>query len=590
MTSALIVSTARTEPSACRLQRLAELIGIDTALATTHELKHEAPSQNGRPDCILISASALQELLCDHNDPIVARQRLLEGLRSLFVFAFSDDPKSVQLAALLTNDAVSGVVRLPYDHAVCTISRAHSKLTREFTGLRIDTMQCTAACGFSMTSAAASDLSIAEANGHPFLICNETDGVLCVLSGMNHIADVNERVVGNLEVETYFASLVPALMLLKHTFGQRCWHSPHPWANLIIDDPLIRPSYGFLNYEDLLHELGQHNFAMTTAFIPFNHDRSHEGTASLFRAHQDRLSICVHGLDHTKHEFATDSLGDLNAMVQEARSRMMSHHKRTGVDYSEVMVFPHGWFSSNSLRVLRDNNYLAAANSTVVPQGDGAARDLTLADHMAPAIVAYFGFPLFFRRYPGQLASHAFDLFLEKPLLLVDHHEAFREGYGALADFVGEINGLREDLSWCDLQTGTQRSYRQRWLNENEWALVTTARRQTLLNTGEVARLYHILIDMPRDSVPDRVSVDGEPIALPDGEDDLVVSQEIGAGAQCTVEFILQNPLGTSRLDRAVRDRAVIRGRRYLTEFRDNVLSKHDRLLALAEKGRGLLR
>jgi len=88
-----------------------------------------------------------------------------------------------------------------------------------------------------------------------------------------------------------------------------------------------------------------------------------------------------------------------------------------------VMVFPQGKFSSVSLGILKSHNYLAAVNSTSMPYDLPDSHGLTLADLLAPAVSRYGDFPLFMRRYPGNLADFAFDLFLGKPALLVEHHD-----------------------------------------------------------------------------------------------------------------------------------------------------------------------
>ncbi len=41
-------------------------------------------------------------------------------------------------------------------------------------------------------------------------------------------------------------------------------------ACLIIDDPLLIPRYGKLNFAKLLREMNEHNFFTEIAFIPWN--------------------------------------------------------------------------------------------------------------------------------------------------------------------------------------------------------------------------------------------------------------------------------------------------------------------------------
>src|SRR5262249_23539858 len=164
---------------------------------------------------------------------------------------------------------------------------------------------------------------------------------------------------------------------------------PRQYANIVIDDPLLRKSYGFLNYSRLLEEMDRSAFTSTIAFIPWNYKRTDSTIARLVRERSDKFRLCVHGCDHTGGEFATTDLADLNRRIQLATKRMDAHEHLTGVSYTPVMVFPQGRFSSVSLAALKRNNYLAAVNSSVQPQDLDDAHTLTLADMLMPAILKY---------------------------------------------------------------------------------------------------------------------------------------------------------------------------------------------------------
>ena len=53
-------------------------------------------------------------------------------------------------------------------------------------------------------------------------------------------------------------------------------------ACLIIDDPVLRPKYGCLDYKRLLKEMKIHNFFTEIAFIPYNYRKSDAETVRLF--------------------------------------------------------------------------------------------------------------------------------------------------------------------------------------------------------------------------------------------------------------------------------------------------------------------
>jgi peptidoglycan/xylan/chitin deacetylase (PgdA/CDA1 family) len=190
------------------------------------------------------------------------------------------------------------------------------------------------------------------------------------------------------------------------------------YACIIIDDPLLKENYGFLNYRELLALMDRHNFHTTIAFIPWNYNRTDRKIAALFRERQDRFSLCVHGCDHTEGEFARTDPNYLEVKVKLATARMIEHEKRTGLAFDRVMVFPHGKFSNEALEALRRNLYLAAINAVPEPVNGPIASE----------------FPLFIGYKPENL-----DLSYD-PAFIVLHHDFFKKGYERLIDFVNRIN------------------------------------------------------------------------------------------------------------------------------------------------------
>ena len=196
-------------------------------------------------------------------------------------------------------------------------------------------------------------------------------------------------------------------------------------ACIIIDDPLLRENYGFLNYRKLLEMMDRHNFYTTIAFIPVNYSRTDEGVAALFRERSDRFSICVHGCDHTGGEFASTDRAYLARKVKLATARMVEHERRTGVPFDRAMVFPQGIFSNAALAALIENGYLAAVNT------ETQAVDGPIAT----------GFPLFPRYKPEDVPDR-----LPDPLFIVLHHEYLKGGYGRLTDFVDALNARQKAI------------------------------------------------------------------------------------------------------------------------------------------------
>lgn len=218
-------------------------------------------------------------------------------------------------------------------------------------------------------------------------------------------------------------------------------------ACLIIDDPLLRPRYGCLDYRKLLEEMRLHNFFTEIAFIPWNYKRSNLDTVRLLADNGDYYAICVHGCNHTANEFGEGSYQQLSALSSTALWRMEQHQRLTGLPYDPVMVFPQGRFSSVAMQALKDNGYLAAFNSTIQATD---REEPAGTEYPQPFTTIYHEFPLFLRRYPRDKSQFVQDMALGRPIIVVEHHGAFRNGYRAITDLVDWINSLG-NIRWASL-------------------------------------------------------------------------------------------------------------------------------------------
>jgi hypothetical protein len=218
-------------------------------------------------------------------------------------------------------------------------------------------------------------------------------------------------------------------------------------ACLVIDDPLLRPIYGCLDYKKLLQEMQIHNFFTEIAFIPWNYKRSHAETIRLFQDNPDHYAICVHGCNHTNNEFGGGEHQALSSLALTALWRMEQHKKLTGLSYDPVIVFPQGRFSTVAMQTLKNQGYFAAFNSTIQAT-DG--NDPPAIEYQRSSTKIYHDFPLFLRRYPKDKSHFIQDLDSGRPIIIVEHHGAFRNGYKTITDLVDWINSLGK-IRWTSL-------------------------------------------------------------------------------------------------------------------------------------------
>ena len=268
-----------------------------------------------------------------------------------------------------------------------------------------------------------------------------------VHAGMSFFADasqtlvnIHERSATHFDVKKSFGGAVALVMYLRWSFGGICWSTSETSATLIIDDPLLKPQYGFLDFGELLKLINKVPFATTIAFIPWNWRRTNRDTVAAFQQNSEKLSVCVHGCDHSGGEFATRSPDVLDRRLKSAKDRMNALLKRTGLQHDQVMVFPQGAFSPEVGPALKGNGFVAAVNTEVAP-ANKASNETTIADLWSVAILRYGSFPIFTRRYISHgIENFAFDGLLGKPCFIAGHHDLFRDHGSKLADFSGKLN------------------------------------------------------------------------------------------------------------------------------------------------------
>ena len=147
-------------------------------------------------------------------------------------------------------------------------------------------------------------------------------GVRFFLNPSSEVIDIQAPAKRYFDVKEHFCSAVPIAMYLRWAFADTCWTGTQTRGCLIVDDPTLKPRYGFLRFRDALELMDSHDFTTTIAFIPWNWRRTSQQTVRQFQQRSDRLSLCVHGCDHSAGEFAARSTALLNRRIKTAIERM----------------------------------------------------------------------------------------------------------------------------------------------------------------------------------------------------------------------------------------------------------------------------
>jgi hypothetical protein len=378
------------------------------------------------------------------------------------------------------------------------------------------------------------------------------------------------------------------MMLLFQVGGKCFWHNESPGACFIIDDPLLRKRYGFLSYDKLLALMERERFTASIAFIPWNRKRSHQRIAELFRRNPCKYSLCVHGCDHTRGEFGGSTVESLQQKAQRALDRMAQHQELTGLAFDSVMVFPQGIFSSEAMDALSARGYLAAVNSTH-QQVNRPETLLLLRDLLEVAVTCYSLCPLFVRHYPSDMAGLAFDLFLGKPALLVEHHGYFGDGYAALRDAVRQLDTMQEGLAWDSLGEVCTRACVKRMVPHGEIHIRFYCDRFRYRNDCDQTQACVFCRYFVNGAIPNAVIVNGTATACgyEDGFLRIPHSLTPGQAVEIRIERDRPAPLALPTVSRPEGARVFLR--RKLSEIRDNHVQTNRTLNALASMAGTLL-
>jgi hypothetical protein len=538
--------------------------------------------------CILTCASTLAQIL-PSGDPTMLPE-WMSGAAAIYVYGFQSTDICRHLLHITTADPEADIHSLGVQSMLASISSDFPEICGPMSGLQVPLQPGAAHSAFTVNSASQEPKSIiAVPEGH--LFARTTVGkVPLFLDASESIVDIHQQAAVYFDVKKCFAGAVPLVMFLRYAFREICVAPARTNACVIIDGPLLQQRYGFLNFRELLQLMEKQNFATSIAFIPWNWRRSHRGTVSDFQANQQKLSICIHGCDHSGAEFATRAPGLLNGLLKTANSRMEGLRAKTGLTHDRVMVFPQGSFSPEAVTALKSNGFVAAVNTEIAPAGN-TANETTIADLWSVAILRYGQFPIYTRRYMLHgIENFAFDGLLGKPCFLVGRHELLRDHGKALSDFIARLSALHWNLSWRTVGDAVIRSYRMQ-RRDGMIRLKMFAERTIFENRETTLLQITVVKDEPGIKMIKNVTCNGENVnyCFSGGCLQFViqVAPESVADIHCNYHEVVAPLVAGAK---PVVGRAKVAARRYLSEFRDNYLARNDLVLRAATAAKRFLK
>jgi len=570
-----------------RLIRLAEFLGVrceplrlDKQVQQRAEyIERAAPDQSS---CLVVNPQVMREWVGEDALPAELVSCLGSRFPYLLVHALTPDPFVAGMIAALSNGKLQSVKPVADAAQPYEISASSSDICGPFSGLSFGPINAVNDRVLAVGPDDSTLRKLISIGGSPLMAAVRWDKTEMLFLASEDTADVNAE-VGRAPLSDYFSRLMPYAMALRHIFGEACWHPCESHASIIIDDPLLRRDYGYLNFDSLLRLMEEHNFHTTIGFIPHNYRRNSAPIIRMFREKAHRLSICFHGNDHTDAELASTGTAHLNTMIGIAEERMKVHEQTTGLHCDRVMVFPQEHFSVEAMEVLKSRNFHAAVNSRPHPRGRSVP--LRIADLAQPAVLRYGGFPLFLRKYVKDVESQdiAFNLFFGRPVLIVEHHHTFKHP-GSLLEAVQKVNSMAPGISWCNLETAVDNSILRR--RRPDGTIQARAYSSNVRITNDSASVERFSVEWGRPSqspLLEQVLEEGTP--YPGFEADnsgIRLSVELAPGDSRTFSLVYRNGhAGPARLGLRWNVQAFLRRR--LSEVRDNHLSKNPRVLSAAQ-------
>lgn len=573
---AVLLTEDNSRPQASCVANLLQFFGISSRNLTA--AKFSPTNRVGDPMSaklrVFCSAEVLLKFIEDSANKLESLEQWGEYVHSGFVYPGNDPDALQKLAKLLTGDDRAVLCKIDTSAEDFVVSDQLDDFCGVMSGLRFAACRANADNSVALHTTNGSAIPIISASHGAVFVKLQYKGVAIFLSTSRNIIDIEAELASrNFDVRDHLLSTVPAVLYVKWAFAKSCWKAPEANACLVIDDPLLKPTYGLINFRKLLELMERYRFSTNIAFIPWNWRRSNPKVVRLFKENREKYSLSIHGCDHTAAEFGSHDRNRLRHKARQAADRMAGHESRTGLRHERIMVFPQGVFSETAIDVLKRTNFTAVVNTEVIGTAPRKTA-IRISDLWDVAVMGYGCFPIFTRRYPSQgVENFAFDILLGKPCIVVIHHDFCRDHYAHLLDFIERVNALKCQLTWRSLGDVVRRSCRQRELLANVVEAEMYGTELRLENRSEKSRRFIIRRRESDPSAIRAIHAESRQIAWKLSEGYIDFEIELNPG-ECTIVKLTFHELNENgQGNEGMSYRAKTMMRRYLSEMRDNYIT-----------------
>lgn len=366
-----------------------------------------------------------------------------------------------------------------------------------------------------------------------FVVQRVGQGAIFLSSGDRGEVSIRDLPLRSLYYEAeHFSKIVPMMMTVRYAMGDEAWHQEVNYANLTLDGAPLAEGYQNLRYAELLQQMEAHDFHTTIALIPAAAEQSEPDVIALFNGNPHRFSLVQNGNNKDGYEFYYYQPGPgVNADehelrpyleqeqdVKEGLERMLAHERDTGIPSPRVMVFPYGVSPVETLRLLKELNYLGTVNIQNVPLGEVALPDWDFGMHQA--VLGYEGFPLVARRqYINSfqsaepfIRSAAFDLFLDRPALFWSEPtpgQLFTRGMDEFNVVADRVNAIPGELEWRSLGYILSHMHKMKVNDDRSVDIMMCCGQLEFRNNSGTDRTYHLYKQEMDSASTRRVLVNG---------------------------------------------------------------------------------
>jgi len=265
-----------------------------------------------------------------------------------------------------------------------------------------------------------------------------------------------------------FLRLLPLMNFLRRLVERVDWQAPAQHACVVLDDPsLYWPTYGFVDYRRLAEHASHHDYCVAVATIPLDSWWVNRVVAEVFRSQRQRLSLVIHGNNHTKSEMLRQANGHSVQTAAQAIRRCERLEREQRLPIARIMEPPHGAIAEDMFAPLLSFGYEAAlaTSELLVNHNRQAAWPATIGLERASMLGG--GLPVLPRigATPFWKNDVLLSAFLRQPIAVTVHHQDAARDMDGLAEIARVVNRFGT-VVWTDIPRMLRTNYVQRTVGD----------------------------------------------------------------------------------------------------------------------------